>query len=132
ADGSDSAGGAGGEGEVKAGPTVDVSGVLQMMLSLALVVALIVALSWVVGRLRRVQRSSPGPLAILGELVVGPKERVLLVRVGEGQALVGVGGAGVTSLSLLDKPVQAENAAVDAGTFAQRLREIMNRSGIGK
>jgi flagellar protein FliO/FliZ len=71
-------------------------------------------------------------LTVVGELAVGPKERVVLVRVGDAQALVGVGSGGLTSLSLLDKPVQVGQTAAETATFAQRLREIMNRAGGGK
>lgn len=115
------------------GPTIETAGLLQMLLSLLLVIGLIVGLSWLVGRVRTVNRSSSGSMSVLGELVIGPKERVVLVRIGEAQALLGVSSAGVNSLSLLEKPLQiAEPAAINPASFAQKLREAMNRTGMGK
>jgi flagellar protein FliO/FliZ len=111
-------------------PAFDVSGLLEMMLSLVLVIALIVGLSWLVGRLRTVQRSSSGAMSVLGELVIGPKERIVLVRVGEAQALLGVSGSGVTSLQLLDRTLHVDTVPAglpNAASFAQKLREMMNR-----
>lgn len=117
-------------------PTFDVSGLLEMMVSLVLVIALIVGLSWLVGRLRTAQRvGSSGALSVLGELVIGPKERIVLVRVGDAQALVGISGTGLTSLQLLERTLQV--APVTGGlpnpaSFAQKLRDMMNRSGSNK
>src|SRR5262245_1259984 len=111
-------------------PAVDVSGLLEMMLSLMLVIALIVGLSWLVGRMRNVQRNRSGAMSVLGELVIGPKERIVLVRVGDAQALVGVSGAGVTSLQLLDRTLQIASTPAgspNAASFAQKLKEMMNR-----
>ena len=110
----------------------DVSGLLEMMLSLVLVIALIVGLSWLVGRMRNVQRNSSGAMSVLGELVIGPKERIVLVRVGDAQALVGVSSAGVTSLQLLDRTLQLaltpSSGLPNAASFAQKLKDMMNRS----
>ena len=105
-----------------------------MMLSLLLVIGLIVGLSWVVGRVRGVRMggASSGNLSILAELVIGPKERIVLVRVGERQALLSVSGAGVQSLQLLETPVAITEPAVNPASFAQKLREAMNRTGMGK
>jgi flagellar protein FliO/FliZ len=115
-----------------AAPAFDVSGLLEMMLSLMLVIALIVGLSWVVARMRNVQRSSSGAMGVLAELVIGPKERIVLVRVGDAQALVGISGAGVTSLQLLDRTLQvappASSGLPNAASFAQKLKDMMNRS----
>lgn len=118
----------------KGGPTVDASGLLQMMLSLLLVIGLIVGLSWVVGRVRgvRLGSGSSGNMSILAELVIGPRERIVLVRVGDAQALLGVSSAGVNSLTLLDRPLGLAEPAVNPANFAQKLREAMNRTGMGK
>jgi flagellar protein FliO/FliZ len=103
-----------------------------MMLSLALVIALIIGLAWLVGRLRGFNRTHSGPLTVLGELAVGPKERVVLVRIGDAQALLGVSTAGVTSLGLLDRKIEVSPPVPGAATFAERLRDAMRRAGAAK
>ncbi len=116
-------------------PTFDVSGLLEMMFSLVLVIGLIVGLSWLVGRLRNVQRVSSGAMSVLGEVVIGPKERVVLVQVGEAQALVGVSSAGMTSLQVLERNLQVEmgtGGAMNPAGFAQKLKDMMNRGGAEK
>lgn len=116
-------------------PAFDVSGLLEMMLSLMLVIGLIIGLSWMVGRLRNVHRNSTGAMTVLGELVIGPKERVVLVRVGDAQALLGVSAAGVTSLQLLDRTLDVAESVgglPNAASFAQKLKEMMNRQGGAK
>src|SRR5688500_18500357 len=102
-----------------------------MMLSLALVVGFIIALSWVIGRLRNVSRTGSGAMSVVAEVVVGPKERIVLVRVGDRQALVGVTAAGIASLSLLEQNIAVADAAA-APNFALKLKEVMARAGIGK
>ncbi len=117
------------------GPAVDTSGLVEMMLSLMLVIALIVGLSWLVGRLRNVHRASSGAMNVLGELVIGPKERVVLVKVGDAQALLGVSAAGVTSLQLLERSLQVSEpvgGVPNAANFAQKLKDMMSRAGMGK
>lgn len=110
-------------------PTIGASGLLEMMLSLALVVGLIIALSWLIGRMRGIARGGAGPLSVVGEIAIGPKERIVLVRIGDAQALVGVSSAGMTPLTLLDRTIVLPETPVAAGTFAQRLRDAMQRPG---
>lgn len=112
-------------------PGFDFTGLLEMMLSLVLVIGLIIALSWLIGRLRGVTRTTSGAIGVLAEVAVGPKERIVLVRVGERQALVGVSGAGIRSLGLLEQNIAVPEAA-QAGDFSARLKEVMKRAGIAK
>jgi flagellar protein FliO/FliZ len=101
---------------------------LQMALSLVVVIAFILALTWVLGRLRGAPRSAAGSLGVLAEVAVGPKERIVLVKVGDAQALVGVGAGGVSSLQLLATQVKVE-VTEPAGSFADKLKALMTRSG---
>jgi flagellar protein FliO/FliZ len=103
-----------------------VGDLLQMALSLVLVIAFILALTWVLGKLRGGARHSSGSLSVIAEVAVGPKERVVLVKVGEAQALVGVGASGVVALSLLATAVKVE-AVESIGSFADKLKGLMPR-----
>jgi flagellar protein FliO/FliZ len=102
--------------------------VAQLTLSLAAIVALIFAVSWIVKRLKLGTPRSRGDIALIGELALGPRERVVLVRVGDAQVLVGVGSGGVVGLTPLDKPI-AVGGPPEGPAFADRLREFMKRPG---
>jgi flagellar protein FliO/FliZ len=105
-----------------------VGDLLQMGLSLIVVIAFILALTWVLGRMRGGTRRASGSLSVLAEVAIGPKERVVLVKVGDAQALVGVGASGVVSLRLLATPVRVE-AGEPVGSFADKLKGLMSRTG---
>jgi flagellar protein FliO/FliZ len=70
-----------------------------------------------------------GAFTVQGELVVGPRERILLIAVGDAQLLVGVGAGGMVSLSPLAAPIEVPTDVAAAPAFADRLRELMKRPG---
>jgi flagellar protein FliO/FliZ len=102
------------------------SGFAQVAFSLLLILGVIVALAWVATRLRLTPRAASSAVKVLADVAVGPKERVVLVKVGDGQALVGVGADGVRSLTLLEHPVVLPPDATGSGAFAERLRTLMS------
>lgn len=102
------------------------AGLLQVLVSLVFIVGVIVALAWIATRLRLTPRSASTSLKVLADVPVGPKERVVLIKVGDAQALVGVGADGVRSLQLLDRVVDVP-ADEAAGAFADRLKTLMNK-----
>ncbi len=104
------------------------AGLLQTSLSLVFVLAVILGLAWIAKRLRLAPGRRSGALSVLAEVPVGPKERVVLLKVGDGQALVGVGADGVRSISLLAQNI-AVSQAVAEPSFAARLSEALGRGG---
>ena len=108
-----------------------VSGVL---LSLVLVLALIVGLAWVLRRLQAVRSGGPHAMQVVAQLPLGPRERVVLIQVGDRQALVGVAPAGVTSLQLLEVGVvpaatgsTTTGIANDPSALIGRMRDLLER-----
>jgi flagellar protein FliO/FliZ len=100
----------------------------QLTLSLLAIVGLIVAVSWALKRLKMVGPKGRGEIVVLDELALGPRERIVLLRVGGAQLLVGVGAGGLVGLTPLATPIVTE-AAPSAPAFAERLREFMKRPG---
>jgi len=100
----------------------------QLTLSLIAIVALILALSWALKRLKIGAPRSRGSMAVQDELALGPRERIVLVRVGDSQVLLGVAAGSVVNLTPLATPIEVP-AALGAPAFADRLRELMKRSG---
>jgi flagellar protein FliO/FliZ len=101
------------------------AGIAQVAASLLLIVAVIGALAWLATRLRLTPRAASSGLTILAGVAVGPKERVVLLKVGDAQALVGVGADGIRSLALLDRIVELPAEATQPGAFAERLKGLL-------
>jgi len=107
---------------------LSVGSLAQLTLSLIAIVALILAISWALKRLKMAGPRGAGDIAVLDELSIGPRERVVLLRVGESQVLVGVGASGVVPLTPLATPIVLKAGAA-APAFAERLRDLMKRPG---
>ncbi|MCZ8129758.1 MAG: flagellar biosynthetic protein FliO [Steroidobacteraceae bacterium] len=102
-----------------------VGGLLQVLLSLGFILAVIVGLAWLATRLRLTPRAASSALRVLADVPVGPKERVVLLKVGDSQALVGVGADGVRALRLLERQVELPADAGGPNAFAERLKSLM-------
>ena len=107
---------------------LSVGSIAQLTLSLGAIVALIFAVSWIVKRLKLGTPRSRGDIAVIDELALGPRERLVLVRVGDAQVLVGVSAGGVVGLTPLERPITVKSPAASP-VFADRLRELMKRPG---
>ncbi len=107
---------------------LSVGSLTQLTLSLLAIVALILAISWALKRLKLAGPRGSGQIAVVDELSVGPRERIVLVRVGESQVLVGVGASGLVPLTPLATPIVLKGAG-PAPAFAERLRDFMKRPG---
>jgi flagellar protein FliO/FliZ len=103
---------------------------LQVLISLAFILAVIVALAWLATRLRLTPRTASSALQVLADVPVGPKERVVLLKVGDAQALVGVGADGVRALRLLERVVDVPAGEAAPHAFAERLKQLM-QPGVG-
>jgi flagellar protein FliO/FliZ len=109
-----------------AGSAVSVVSLLQVILALGVVLACIAVFAWFL------RRWMPGPagagrfLRIVGGVMVGPKERLVLVEVGDTWLLVGVAANSVHLLHTMQKPVGAEvaSAPVTQG-FARLLKQAV-------
>ena len=110
--------------------------IAQVTLALTAIVALIVVAAWVMRRLTRTQFSRGGQFKVLGAMPIGPRERLVLVQVGDQQLLLGVSPGRISSLQTLDRPLALDapmpqpmnanpatgaQAASFAGTLARAL-----------
>ena len=98
---------------------VDAGGLLRVCLSLAVVIALILAAGWVLRRLQGGGVRAGGNLRCLESIAVGMKERVVLVEAGGKQMLLGVAPGNVRTLHVFDEPivVATANAVSPATAF---------------
>jgi flagellar protein FliO/FliZ len=107
---------------------LSVGSLTQLTLSLIAIVALILAIGWVLKRFKLNSPRGSVDSEVLDQLNIGPRERVMLVRIGEAQVLVGVSAGGIVPLTPLTTPLSLK-AAGRVPPFAERLRDLMKRPG---
>lgn len=91
------------------------------VVALVLVVGLILALAWLAKRLPGLAGTSNPALRVVGSLSIGPRERVVVVAIGDTQLLLGVGAGGTRTLHTLTEPLPI--AASTTPAFAQLLAQ---------
>jgi flagellar protein FliO/FliZ len=90
---------------------LDWDALTSSLAALGAIVFILWALLFVVRRLRPGAISGNArDLAVLRSLALGPRERLLVVRVGQRHLVVGVGAASVSLLCELDGPLPSPNS----------------------
>jgi flagellar protein FliO/FliZ len=104
------------------------SNLVQVTLALAVVLAAILAAAWLLRRAMPGQQVGGGHLKIVGGLMVGARERVVVVEVGDTWLLLGVAQGQVSLLTQMPRPAGAQAPDTQgADGFGQRLREMLHR-----
>jgi flagellar biosynthetic protein FliO len=93
---------------------------VQALVSLVGVLLLIPFSLWVVKKSNWGQRSSNGRMKLLETLVIGPKERLVLVKVGQQELVLGVSGQQISLIA----PLGA--SGVSQTSFAQQLEQLQH------
>ncbi|BBP63953.1 hypothetical protein PHLH5_14940 [Pseudomonas sp. Cab53] len=100
----------------------------QLVIGLLLVLGLIFFLAWL---LRRVQQAGPAGkgqvIDIVSTRALGPRDRLVLVQVGNEQILLGLSPGSITALHVLKEPVQVPSTEQATPEFAQRLMELLGK-----
>lgn len=103
---------------------------LQVVLALGLVLALIVAAAWIARRFSLLPRSAGGQMRVVSGLMVGQRERVVLVEVRDQWLVLGVTSQSVNLLSTMPKPADADLPQQVLPPFADWLsRALQKRIG---
>ncbi|CDF85267.1 flagellar biosynthetic protein FliO [Pseudomonas sp. QL9] len=101
---------------------------LQLLVGLVLVVGLIFLLAWLVRRMQHFGPRSNQAIKLVASQALSPRDRLLLVQVGEEQILLGLTPGRITPLHVLKEPVRSVEPAEPATPeFAQRLLELLNK-----
>ncbi|MEM7081984.1 MAG: flagellar biosynthetic protein FliO [Pseudomonadota bacterium] len=100
---------------------------VEVTLNLGLVLIAIFVLAWLFKRFQGIDQPSTGQLRVTAALPLGPKEKILVVEVGEEQILVGASQAGLTTLHVLAAPLNAlsDSEDVDAVSFSAKLKRAL-------
>lgn len=95
---------------------------LQWLLSLLVVLAVILMLAWIAKK-ARFFGSNHQQLQVVATLPLGPKERIMVIKVGNEQVLVGVTGQQINLLKELPQPL--DNDQPELNPFATKLAQMM-------
>ena len=101
---------------------------LQVLFALLVVLGAIGLFAWLMRRFVPGQAGAGGLLRVVGGVMVGPKERLVVVEVGDTWLLLGVAASAVTLVHSMPKP--AQSAAVEpghAGAFQRLLSQALGR-----
>jgi flagellar protein FliO/FliZ len=115
-------------------PSYGAAGLLQAGFGLAIVVGLIFLFAWVVRRFGLQQTGSGRLLKVVSSVMVGQRERVVVVEIGGSWLVLGVAAGQVRTLHTMPASVLSEASAAQAGkghavggAFAGTLRDSLNR-----
>lgn len=107
------------------------SGLLQMFAGLAVVLSFIIGGLYLLKRLSGPRGAASGLLRVVSATAVGPRERVVMVEVGDTWLVVGVAPGQVRHLHTMERMAMHEPAAgagdLSGGNFAGRLKKLMER-----
>ena len=98
-----------------------IAGLFQVVLGLLVILLLIGGTAWLLRRFTHLQSTAQGNMKILGGLSLGPRERVVLLQVGDKQLLVGVAPGRVQTLHVLEQALVFGADKQGIPGFAERL-----------
>ncbi len=102
---------------------------LQGLFGLLLVLGLLYGFFWLLRRYGPAQSGAQGLVKVVGGVMLGPRERLVIVEVRDTWLLIGVAAGHVSTLHTLPKPegVEAPAAAMPQSPFADRLAALLRR-----
>ncbi len=110
-------------------PAVSTMGALfQGLLGLVIVLAALAVFFWFLRRFSPGQGGPQGVVKVVGGVMLGPRERLVVVEVGDTWLLLGVGGGQVNTLHTLPRPPGhvASPQNLSSG-FADKLKDLLPR-----
>ncbi len=107
-------------------PPVTTGALLETLLGLFLVLACIAFLAWLLRRTGRFNATANGQMKIIAGLSLGPRERAILLQVGEKQILVGVTAQQIQTLHVLEQNIDINNSD-NSSTFSEKFQQIMQQ-----
>jgi flagellar protein FliO/FliZ len=107
---------------------VSYADVLQWLFALLIVLAIFGGLVWLLRKSGNLTFANKSQLAVVAGLSLGMRERLVLVKVGEKQLLLGVTHGRMEKLMVLEGDqrifLEPENSN-ELGLFAQKLKQVM-------
>lgn len=113
-----------------ASPGLGFASYLQAGLALALIVAALASTAWMVRKLAGGKGFGQGGMKVIGGVALGPRERIILVEIGEDWLVIGIVPGQIRTLHRMSKghpmiPDESANGAEKP--FAQWLKTVTER-----
>lgn len=112
-----------------ASPGVSSGTYLQAGFALALIVALLAATAWLARKVSGGKGFGQGGVKVIGGVALGPRERIVLVEVGNDWLVIGIVPGQIRTLHRLEKGSLPEDSSLlpTDKPFAQWLHGVANR-----
>jgi flagellar protein FliO/FliZ len=110
----------------EASTALDLSGIFQVLLGLAVVLALLFASLWLLKRLAAPRGVAAGFMKVITATAVGTRERVVVVEVGDTWLILGVAPGSVTPLHQMPRQ-DIPSGTTSGSDFQVRLKQFMER-----
>lgn len=100
----------------------------QALVGLLIVLGMLYGFFWLLRRFGPVQSGAQGVVKVVGGVMLGPRERLVVVEVENTWVLVGVASGHVSALHTLAKPEGVDTSALPASPpFADKLSDLLRR-----
>jgi flagellar protein FliO/FliZ len=109
------------------------SALMQGLLGLLIVLAVLMAFFWFMRRFSPGQTGAQGVVKVVGGVMLGTREKLVVVEVGDTWLLLGVGGGQVNTLHTLPRHdgVSAPALHDPLSGFSDKLKEVLQRRKTG-
>ncbi|WP_454785991.1 flagellar biosynthetic protein FliO [Legionella sp. WA2024007413] len=97
---------------------------IRVLMGLLLVLLIILILSWVVKRLHGMQMGSAKGFQSVASMILGPKEKITLLKVGTRYLLIGSGSGYVTMLHDFGEQLPTGFESINKASFADLLKSV--------
>jgi len=114
---------------------ISFGGMLQVFLGLLVVLAVVAATAWLLRRFSLGQHAVGGAVRVVGGVALGPRERMVLVEIGETWLVLGVAPGQVSALHTMARPADAHSGSappIEQGFAAWLKQAVHKRSEIDK
>lgn len=105
-----------------AGATAGSANIIQWLLSCFFVIGLILLLAWLLKKSRLMPNLAQSQLRVLSVLPLGTREKLLVVKVGDEQLVLGMTPSNISLLCKLETPLNEQNLTAP---FAAQLAKLM-------
>ena len=113
--------------------TPSVGGLFQVFIALVIVLAAIAGSAWLMRRFGPTQIGPGGAMRVIGGVMIGPRERLVLVEVNDTWLIIGVAPGHVSPVHSMPRPAHTEQSAqatLNQPAFGEWLKEAWRkRSG---